>query len=166
MDAFAIFGKDAAKAAVTYRTLSAAACAGAPCPSVEVLGRDAELTGETMRKLLRRMEAVGLIRTTHPSKTARVVEITASGKKTAPTLGNNELARSAAAGWPKQTMGQEQFCAALGRAGRFEDSAEARRDPGSPRHEMPPRASVFSPCGISRVYDHGGRGQRDVAGRL
>lgn len=166
MDAFAIFGKDAASAAATYRTLSAAARAGAPCPSVEVLGRDVGLTGETTRKLLRRMEAAGMIRTTYPSKTARVVEIVASGRKTAPTLGSNEMAKSAAAGWPKQTMGAQQFSAALRRAGRFEDSPEARRDPGSPRHEMPPRASVFSPCGISRVYDHGGRGQRDVLGRL
>jgi hypothetical protein len=163
MTAFAVFGMYASQAAAAYRILTSAANAGAPCPSVEQMARDVGLTSEPMRKLLNRMEAEKLIHTTYPAKARRVVEIVASGKKTAPTTGCNEAAKAAGTGWPKRTMTPEQLSDAIGAAGRFEDEPAAKLDPGSDRREMPSPAMVFSGCGISQIYGIGGS-QRSVAG--
>lgn len=168
MDIFSQFGSNAAAAAAAYRALSLAARYQKPCPSIEALGRDVGLAATPMRTLLSRMEKAGLIVTHYPNPSHRVVEVVATGKKTAPTQSRSAAAaaasRAVAIGWPSRTITPERFGERIASAGRFEDSAQARRDPGSPRHEMPGRALPFSGCGISRVYDSAGSGQRTIAG--
>lgn len=171
MDPFGAFGEHAAKAASAYRILSRAASTGAPCPSIESIGREVGLGATTLRTLLNRMESADLIRTTYPSPARRVVEIIASGNKTAPTQTSGDAAanaslaaKSAAQSGPRLTMTPEQFVAAGIAAGRFEDSAAARRDLGWPKNvrDLPQSAMVFSGCGISDVY--GSTGIRTGAG--
>lgn len=142
--------------------LSAAANTNAPCPSMESLGREMGLPREPTTKVLKRLEAFGLIRIQVPSKGQRVIVICETGKKTAPTQiggGPQQRALAQAGGsWPKRTMTAEEFDEALAKAGRFEDDPRAKRDRGS--HGMPSR-QTYGRAGISDVYGscgirHGG----------
>ena len=170
---FSSLGSKADWAKAAYQILSAAAKYGKPCPSLADIGGKIGIAESTAGKLLAAMDGADMIRRIPLGGGSRVIEIVSNGTRTGPSragtttgaLRAKQVVAAAATGWPKLTMTADQLDAAMAKSGRFEDSPEARRDPGSPKQDMPERSMVFSPCGISRVYDHGGSGQRDVAGR-